>query len=301
MFKSFLFAAALLCSLAQQAAALPAKGSAIPCGVFAEILAKGDIAKLEAMIAQGYDVNAPLKKGEETAPEDRELKSWPIVEAAKANSYPAVKCLLAHGADLNVENDAHVALSLRPITYAAGSGNVAMFKMLTEAGAKLSWPDQYVDNGLFDGCLCDIIHNKDTELLKYALGYKANPNASNCQGDYCRHPMAMAAGQNDLEALKLLVRHGGDVNYQDPYGTSALLVAIRNGSLEVVRFILENGGDPQKPGTDGDAIDQKVPLAYAKELGHDAIIAELLKYGAALPRQARQKRLQGSGRGGAPR
>ncbi|MCR5562739.1 MAG: ankyrin repeat domain-containing protein [Desulfovibrio sp.] len=202
-----------------------------------------------------------------------------MVEATRVNSYPVVNCLIAHNVDLNVENDAHVAVSLRPITYAAGYYNVTMFKLLVEAGAKLSWPDRHGGN-LFDGCLCDIIQNKDTELLKYALGYKASANASNCQGDYCRHPMAMAAGQNDLETLKLLVRHGGDVNYQDPYGTSTLIVAIRNGSLELVRFILANGGDPQKPGTNGDAIDQKLPLAYAKELGNDAIAAELLKYGA---------------------
>ncbi|MCR5562738.1 MAG: hypothetical protein K6F46_05105 [Desulfovibrio sp.] len=67
MFKTFLSVAALLFSLAHQVtAAEPAKVKAIPYGVFAEILEKGDVAKLEGLIAQGYDVNTPLKKGEET-------------------------------------------------------------------------------------------------------------------------------------------------------------------------------------------------------------------------------------------
>ena len=277
MFKHCLFVAALFFGFIQQAvAAAPAQDKAIPYGVFAAILETGDVAKLEALIAQGYDCNKPLKKGEETEPENRELKSWPIVDATRANSYPIVKCLIAHDVDLNVENDAHVAVSQRPVNYY----NITMFKMLVEDGAQLSWPDQY-GGGISDGCLCEIIRNNDTELLTFALKHGARPNASNCRGDICRHPMAMASAQNDLETMKILVRHGGDVNYQDPYGTSALIVAIRNGNLELVQFILANGGDPEKSGNNGDnLVDAKIPLAYAKELGHEAIVAELLKYGA---------------------
>ena len=266
-------------NLTQQAFAAPTSGNPIPYAVFAEILKTDDVGKLEELIAQGYDCNKPLKKGDETAPEDKDLKAWPITEAARANSYPLVKCLLAHDVDANAENDAHVAVSLRPITYAAHYYNVTMFKLLVENGVQLSWPDQYAD-GLFDGCLCDIIYNKDSELLKFALEHGAHPNASNCGGDICMHPMAMAADQNNLQTLKLLVRYGGDVNYQDPYGTSTLLVAIKNGNLEIVQFILANGGDPNKYGNNGKGIDTKTPLAYAKELGNNAIIAELLKYDA---------------------
>ena len=52
--------------------------------VFAEMLEMGGVAQPEALIAQGYGLNAPLKKDEETAQEGRELTSWPIAEAAKA-------------------------------------------------------------------------------------------------------------------------------------------------------------------------------------------------------------------------
>ena len=65
--------------------------------VFAEMLEMGGVAQPEALIAQGYGLNAPLKKDEETAQEGRELTSWPIAEAAKARRQRAHSLLKGMG------------------------------------------------------------------------------------------------------------------------------------------------------------------------------------------------------------
>ena len=247
----------------------------IPDEVFKKIIESGDTTRLEQMIAQGYDINKPLLKKDKD-----NLKTWPLADAVEANSFPIVKCLLKHGADPNVENETDIAGSERPVTYAADKYNVTMLKLLVEAGARLSWSVEALGGGLFDGCLCSIIHNRDNVLLKYALEHGASPNSASCAGDSCIHPMAMAAKQKDMEALKLLVRHGGDLNYQDPYHMSTLLVAIQKNNLEMTRFILENGGDPNKVGNTGEDYTPMKALQFAKQLGNASIIAVLEKYGA---------------------
>ncbi len=41
----------------------------------------------------------------------------------------------------------------------------------------------------------------------------------------------------DLEALKVLLENGADVNYENRYGNTPLMQAVEYGFLEVVNFI----------------------------------------------------------------
>ncbi|MCR5258708.1 MAG: hypothetical protein K6E40_11195, partial [Desulfovibrio sp.] len=77
MFKCILFIVAVVCSLPQQAIAVePASGKPIPYGVFVKILEKGDVAKLDALVSQGYDLNKPLEKDDTVDEAIRDLTSW---------------------------------------------------------------------------------------------------------------------------------------------------------------------------------------------------------------------------------
>ena len=281
MFKCIciLFIAAVVCSLPQQAIAVePASGKPIPYGVFVKILEKGDVAKLDALVSQGYDLNKPLEKDDTVDEEIRDLTSWPIVDAVEANNFPIIKYLIKHDVNLNVENDTHIAFFIRPISSAIQKNNITLFKLLVESGASLTWPNKYAKGYLTDGCLCALVEYKNIEILKYALNHNAIPNASFCEGDSCTHPLAIAAKQNSLDIFKLLVKYGGDVNYQAPYGQTSLITAIANENIEIVKYIMNNGGDPNKCGTEGSDPVNRSPLTYAKETGDKDIIAELMKY-----------------------
>ena len=280
MFKCILLIAVAVFSLTQQATATdPANGKPIPYGVFVKILKKSDVAKLDTLVSKGYDFNKPLDKGKKPSDEINDLTLWPIVNAVKSNNLPVIKYLIKHGVNLDVENeDSNCAVFTSPISTALENKNFTLFKLLVESGAHLSYKDKYESNYISDRCLYYLIDYNNFDLLKYALQHNANPNASYCFGDFCTHPMAMATKENNLDILKLLVKHGGDVNYQDPHGSSSLLIAIMNKNIKTVKYIMSNGGDASKCGNNGESLEKKSPLAYAKEIGDKDIIAELMKY-----------------------
>ena len=56
-------------------------------------------------------------------------------------------------------------------------------------------------------------------------------------------PLLFAARDGRLDAAKLLVEAGADVNRADPNGITPLLMAITNGQLPVAQFLVERGAD----------------------------------------------------------
>lgn len=86
-----------------------------------------------------------------------------------------------------------------------------------------------------------------------------------------------------LEVIRLLVEYGADVdsrncNYNDTKwnaGTTALNFNAGYGRLKTVKFLLENGADPNIRGNDG-----LVPLEDALIQHHYDVAMELLKHGA---------------------
>ncbi|WP_339041993.1 ankyrin repeat domain-containing protein [Spiroplasma endosymbiont of Apeira syringaria] len=80
----------------------------------------------------------------------------------------------------------------------------------------------------------------------------------------------------DLEALKVLLENGADVNYEDQDGNTSLMLAAESGFLEVVKVLLENGADvnyeSQKNGNR--------PLMLATRRGNFEIVKHLIDNGA---------------------
>jgi ankyrin repeat protein len=59
-------------------------------------------------------------------------------------------------------------------------------------------------------------------------------------------PLLLAARDGRLNAAKLLVEVGADVNLADPNGITPLLMALTNGQIDVAKFLLEHGADPKR-------------------------------------------------------
>ncbi|MCL7043947.1 hypothetical protein MKW94_011125 [Papaver nudicaule] len=75
-----------------------------------------------------------------------------------------------------------------------------------------------------------------------------------------------AVEQNSLELLKKIVEHGGDVTLPKSNGTTALHVAVCDGNVEIVKFLLEQGCDIDKPASDG-----WTPRNLADQQAHEEI------------------------------
>ena len=79
--------------------------------------------------------------------------------------------------------------------------------------------------------------------------------------------LILAAGNGQLELVRILVKHRAQVDKPDSFNATALMAASLQGSLEVVEFLLANGANPKAKDTDG-----KDVLASAKEGGNKAVI-----------------------------
>lgn len=53
----------------------------------------------------------------------------------------------------------------------------------------------------------------------------------------------LAADRNDLQALQLLLAHGVDVNAEDQFKETALHIAVKQGNVGLVKFLIEQGAN----------------------------------------------------------
>jgi uncharacterized protein len=74
-------------------------------------------------------------------------------------------------------------------------------------------------------------------------------------------PLLFAARDGLLDAAKLLVEGGANVNTPDPNGITPLVMALTNGQIAVARFLLDHGADPKR----GDSWD-RTPLWAAVDI-----------------------------------
>ena len=91
--------------------------------------------------------------------------------------------------------------------------------------------------------------------LKEMLELGANPNAAwynDIGDDY--YPVHQAALNPDFEVLKLVIASGADPCQCDFWSAQPLAYAVRQGSLERVRYLIGQGNDPAREDLDGSTV-----------------------------------------------
>ena len=170
----------------------------------------GSSAMVRRLLECGADPNAALLAGE-----------TPLMVAARTGSPEVVELLLAGGANPN----AHGARGQNALMWAVAQKHAGVVKVLLAHGA-----DIHARSDVWSQMMAVPPHGRPEYNRQIPRG-----------GDTA---LMFAARAGDLESAQLLVRAGANVNDQDAWGVSALVLAARFTQPAVMRLLLAYGADP---------------------------------------------------------
>jgi ankyrin repeat protein len=203
-----LFASVLALAQVPSAAA----GQAAPGEALVKAAAKGDLATVNSLLAQGMDVNAPDKNG-----------NTALMEAARTGKNDVVTALIAAKADLNAQNKDGWTPPMRAI-FAA---QTTTLKTLLEAGAKID-PTNKKGESALDVALT-YTGNVRPDLLPLLAKAGADVKGATIKGQ----PALIYAISTDQDGLVVgLLKAGADPDIKDSKGRPAITLAAKSGYLE---------------------------------------------------------------------
>ncbi len=160
----------------------------------------------------------------------------PLVSALQKSDAAALKHLLDGGSNPNVR-DADGTPVLMDAVLFAGADSV---KLLLERGA-----DPNATNKVGATALLWAVPDLAKSRLLIAAGANVNARPKNTD----RTALLIAASYpGSVPVLQLLLDHGADIHAKDRRGVHALGRATLSADVDVVRFLVEHGCDPNEPG-----------------------------------------------------
>ena len=201
---------------------------------------RDDLESADLLIRSGANVNTR-----------NDLGATPLWAACQNGSESMVRRLLSAGANPN----AALLLGETPVMVAARSGNLAVVELLAAKGANVNARAARGQTALMWA-----VAQKHPEVVKVLIAHGADIHA---RSDSWTEVMAVpphgyleynraiphgndtalmfAARVDDLASAKLLVAAGANVNDEDAWGVSAVVLAAHSGFTDVVKFLLEKG------------------------------------------------------------
>ncbi len=161
-----------------------------------------------------------------------------LMAAVRAGNPDAVQLLLERGAPVNAADPqySHTALM-----WAVSRDDEAIMKLLIAKGATIDAATRVGQK--------PVARPPGTGGGSHGVGIVRSGVPP--QGEQQPTPGGMtallfASRDGRLDAAKLLVEVGADVNLADPNGMTPLLMALTNGQIEVAKFLLEHAADPAR-------------------------------------------------------
>ena len=230
----------------------------------------GDAATVRALVAKRADVNAPGVDG-----------ATPLHWAVHRDDAEMVELLVRAGANVSQEN----RYGVRPLWLASVNGSPKVLALLLRAGAD---PNTTMPGG--ETALMTAARAGNAEGLKVLVEAGADVNAKDARGQTA---LMWAAARNNAAVIRTLVESNADLkirtsnpaagggrgnsvfNSPPPTGFTALLFAVRAGSLDAVRSLLDGGADVNDTLSDGESA-----LVVAAANAHWEVASFLLDRGA---------------------
>jgi hypothetical protein len=206
----------------------------------------------------GFMTCAALIARGENSDVDRQM-----IAAATHGDLTAVKDLLAHGANVQAQDD-YGWTALMAATHA---NEVQVAKVLIAAGSDVNAKDKLQDSPyLYAGAQGRL------EILRLTLAAGADLKSTNRFGGTALIP---AAEKGHVENVRELLKTKIDVNHVNRLGWTALMeTAMKKGRgpvhTEIARLLLAAGANPNLPDHQG-----VTPLAHAEQAGNREIAALL--------------------------
>ncbi|KAK4183467.1 ankyrin repeat-containing domain protein [Podospora australis] len=187
---------------------------------------------------------------------------------------------VSEGADVNSID----AIFNSPLSYAIKRGDLAIVKLLVEeGGARVGGAD-----GRSSAMVFSAVQSRNIPILTYLLD-KSAPISSVCgdskdRGSW-KTPLALAVETGQLEAVKLLVEHGADVNGSEqanssPKGLTPLCTAADRHYPAITELLLQYQARINASESCADWGSFLTALHVASYRGHDDIVDILLSAGA---------------------
>lgn len=193
---------------------------------------------------------------------------------------PAAKPAKANLVDINREN----RLGLTPLCMAINTGREDIARLLVECNASVNHAGQSGITPLWLAATMpeyrpksmraqvpDFVTESADAILEMLIDSGADVNAASI---HAQTPLHAAAISGRLATVKILVGRKADIHLMDKHGISALGHAAKWGRIEIVQYLLSQGGKLDVPQG------MHAPFLLAAANGHDAIVLLLARYGA---------------------
>ncbi|MBU1344479.1 MAG: ankyrin repeat domain-containing protein [Proteobacteria bacterium] len=174
---------------------------------------KSHVEILKLLLNKGAQVNVHYKTGYS-----------PLHFAVSTKSTESIELLVQHRADLNLQI---VANGATPLYLAANHGMLKAVRILVEAGADVNIP----------------LHNGWTPIAIAAyMGHDSIVDIISRCG--AKHTLHTYCALNNITKVQEMVKSAADANLTGVDGIPLICFAVRNSRLEISRYLLDKGADP---------------------------------------------------------
>jgi len=204
---------------------------------------KNKVEEIEMLVKDGAEINQTTKPG-----------NTPLMIAAALGHTEAVVWLLNNGADWTMKNEEKTALDwVKGKASSKGAGDAI--------NAWIEAPNERMREAVEAG---------NVPVVETFLRNGADPNGAT--EDTGQTPLSIAAQNNRIKSMEVLVRAGAKINQTTKPGNTPLMIAAASGHTEAVVWLLNNGADWRLKNEEKTALDWVKGKASSKGAG-DAINA----------------------------
>ena len=186
-----------------------------------------------------------------------------------------------HFIELGADVNAKCLDGMTPVMYAAQNGHIECLKLLLGSGAKTTLTDNYGNTAY----IWAVVPEENKPIVKKTISclLTNDPNFNmqdvNLSNDFGDTPLMYAAYHGDVEAVKVLVQAGANLECRNQSLCTALMYAAHNeaGNSESVELLLKSGAD-----VNAINVDDRTPLLFACVAGNHSSVRLLLEAGASV-------------------